>query len=236
MQDKVTIKDKIMKSGKWEFDEEVAVVFDEMLGRSIPDYENMRNLVYNIGKHFIKPNTIVMDVGCSNGIAVRPFVQSFKNDFMLLDISEPMLEVCKRNYEDNNNVTIKHYDLRDGVPNLNCSLILSILTLQFTPIEYRHKIVRSIYESLNDGGCFIFVEKVLGNTSDIDNLLVDEYYQMKKEHQYTNEQIQNKRKSLEGVLVPVTENWNIELLKQAGFTKIDCFWRYLNFCGFIAIK
>lgn len=236
MQDKVTIKDKVMKSGKWEFDEEVAAVFDEMLGRSIPDYENMRNLVYNIGKHFVKPNTIVMDIGCSNGIAVRPFVKSFKNDFMLLDISEPMLEVCKRNYEDNSNVTIKHYDLRDGVPNLNCSLILSILTLQFTPIEYRHKIVRSIYESLNDGGCFIFVEKVLGNTSDIDNLLVDEYYQMKKEHQYTNEQIQNKRKSLEGVLVPVTENWNIELLKQAGFTKIDCFWRYLNFCGFIAIK
>lgn len=230
------MQDKIIKNGKWEFDEEVTNVFDEMLGRSIPDYETMRKLVYNIGKHFVKSNTTIMDIGCSNGIAVKPFVNSFDNEFLLLDVSEPMLEACRMNYENKPNVRIKNYDLRQGVPNLNCSLILSILTLQFTPIEYRHKIVKSIYESLDDGGCFVLVEKVLGNTSTIDDILTDEYYSIKKEHQYTNEQIASKRKSLEGVLVPVTENWNIELLKQAGFTKIDCFWRYLNFCGFVAIK
>ena len=230
------MQDKIIKNGKWEFDEEVTNVFDEMLGRSIPDYENMRKLVFNIGKHFVKPNTTIMDIGCSNGIAVKPFVNSFDNEFLLLDVSEPMLEACRMNYENNPNVRIKNYDLRQGVPNLNCSLILSILTLQFTPIEYRQKIVKSIYESLDDNGCFIIVEKVLGNTSTIDDILTDEYYNIKKENLYTEEQISNKRKSLEGILVPVTEDWNIELLKQAGFTKIDCFWRYLNFCGFVAIK
>jgi tRNA (cmo5U34)-methyltransferase len=45
-----------------------------------------------------------------------------------------------------------------------------------------------------------------------------------------------KRKSLEGVLMPLTENWNINLLKETGFKKIDCFWRNLNFAGWIAIK
>ena len=232
----IVYQDKIMKEGKWMFDEEVTQVFDEMLGRSIPDYDSMRSLVFNIGSHFIKPNTVIMDIGCSNGIAVKPFVRKFDNQFMLYDVSEPMLRACQANYEDNPNVTVKNYDLRQGVPKLNCSLILSILTLQFTPIEYRHKIVKSIYDALEDNGAFILVEKLLGNTSEIDDVLVSEYYEVKKEHQYTNEQIANKRKSLEGVLVPVTENWNIELLKQAGFQKIDCFWRYLNFCGFIAIK
>lgn len=230
------MQDNVMKDGKWEFDKEVTACFDEMLERSIPDYDNMRNLVFDMGKHFVQPNTTIMDIGCSNGLAVRPFVKEFKNEFRLFDVSQPMLKVCRKNYQDNHNVVIQDYDLRQGVPNLNCSLILSILTLQFTPIEYRHKIIRSIYESLTSGGGFILVEKVLGNTSEIDDILVDEYYQIKKDNQYTNEQIANKRKSLEGVLVPVTESWNIELLKQAGFSKIDCFWRYLNFCGFIAIK
>lgn len=231
------MQDNVMKNGKWEFDKEVTDCFSEMLERSIPDYETMRQLVFNIGKHYVKPDTLVMDIGCSNGIAVMPFVNEFKgNDFMLLDVSQPMLEACNETYADKHNVMVREYDLRKGVPRVTSSLILSILTLQFTPIEYRMKIVKSIYEQLTEGGAFILVEKVLGNTSDIDDILVDEYYAMKKENQYSAEQIANKRKSLEGVLVPVTENWNVELLKGAGFKKIDCFWRYLNFCGFIAVK
>ena len=82
----------------------------------------------------------------------------------------------------------------------------------------------------------VLVEKVLGNTCELDEMLVFKYYQMKKDNFYTQEQIENKRKSLEGVLVPITASWNIDLLKEAGFSQIDCFWRNLNFAGFIAIK
>jgi tRNA (cmo5U34)-methyltransferase len=42
--------------------------------------------------------------------------------------------------------------------------------------------------------------------------------------------------SLEGVLVPVTSDWNIDLLKQAGFRQIDVFWKWMNFVGYIAFK
>lgn len=63
-----------------------------------------------------------------------------------------------------------------------------------------------------------------------------EYYDLKREHRYTEEQIRDKRKSLEGVLVPVTESWNLDLLHTAGFKKVECFWRYLNFAGWLAVK
>lgn len=235
------MQDKIMKNGKWEFDKEVTEVFDEMLERSIPDYNNMRNLVTSIGSEFVKQHTSIIDIGCSNGNAIQPFIDRFGswNFFKLYDVSIPMLEVCRKKFkglEDLGLVKIENYDLRNGLKDVNASLVLSILTLQFTPIEYRQKIVKSIYNSLNKGGAFILVEKVLGNTYEIDEVLVSKYYQMKADNQYTQEQIENKRKSLEGVLVPITANWNIELLKDAGFTQIDCFWRDLNFAGFIAIK
>ena len=42
--------------------------------------------------------------------------------------------------------------------------------------------------------------------------------------------------SLEGVLVPVTARWNEELLREEGFTSVDCFWRHLNFAGWVAVK
>lgn len=225
-----------VKGKRWEFDDEVAKCFDDMLQRSIPDYENMRNLVYNVGKHYVKDDLAIIDIGCSNGNAALPFVKTFGNPFILCDVSESMLDLCRRGFKNYPNVQIINHDLRNGIPPSNACLILSILTVQFTPIEYRQKIINSIYTGLRAQGAFIFVEKLLGTTYDIDSVFVDEYYDLKREHRYTEEQIRDKRKSLEGVLVPVTENWNMDLLRSAGFTKIECFWRYLNFAGWLAVK
>lgn len=232
MQDNVMVKD----DKKWEFNEEVANVFDNMLERSIPQYEVMRELVKRIGFKYVQLGSTIVDIGCSNGNAIDPFVKSYNMDcnYLLLDVSEPMLEKCKEKFGFLDG--IMNYDITKGIPETDASLVLSILTLQFTPIEYRQKIVQSIYDNLREDGAFILVEKVLGNTNEIDEVFVNEYYQMKSENAYTREQIQNKRKSLEGVLVPITAKWNEELLRSAGFRKIDCFWRCLNFAGWIAIK
>jgi tRNA (cmo5U34)-methyltransferase len=177
-----------------------------------------------------------MDIGCSNGIAAMPFAMNFNNEMLLLDVSESMLNICRERFKDSKRIHVQNYDLRQGVPEVKSSLILSILTIQFTPIEYRKRILKSIFDSLVHGGCFIMVEKVLGNTADLDSMFVDEYYALKREHQYTNEQIESKRKSLEGVLVPITSDWNIDILHDAGFRQVDVFWRYLNFVGYIALK
>lgn len=80
------------------------------------------------------------------------------------------------------------------------------------------------------------VEKVLGNSDKLNKLFIKSYYDMKKNNGYSTEQIERKRLSLEGVLVPVTNDWNVALLKQAGFREVDVFWRWMNFVGYIAIK
>ena len=233
--------DKVIPNGKWEFDESVAGCFDDMLHRSIPGYENMRELVFAVGRNFVQPNTRIVDIGCSHGVAIQPFVNQYdeKNRYSLYDVSEPMLKLCRERYKtllEHGVANIENHDLREGIPDKNVSLVLSVLTLQFTPIEYRHKILKSIYDSLNEDGALILVEKVLGNTAEIDDILVQEYYEKKAENAYTQEQIMTKRKSLEGVLVPITARWNEDLLRETGFKRIDCFWRYLNFAGWIAIK
>ncbi len=220
---------------KWEFDKDVTKVFGDMLSRSIPNYDTMRELCFRVGKNFIKCGNI-SDIGCSNGLASEKFIKNYGNNFYLSDVSTPMLDACRGKYKDYKNVHIMYHDLRQGIPVANNDLIISCLTIQFTPIEYRQDILQSIYEGLNDEGALILVEKVLGNSSKIDNILVDEYYDIKRENGYTEELIQNKRKSLEGVLVPLTASFNEHLLTSVGFKKVDCFWRCLNFCAWVAIK
>ena len=57
------LKDEVNKTTKWEFDEEVTKVFDNMLSRSIPNYGTMRELCFALGRNFIKPNSNVVDMG-----------------------------------------------------------------------------------------------------------------------------------------------------------------------------
>ena len=67
-------------------------------------------------------------------------------------------------------------------------------------------------------------------------MFVNSYYDIKRMNGYSEDSIQTKKKSLEGVLVPLTYSFNEVFLSKAGFKSIDCFWKCLNFCGWIAIK
>lgn len=236
-----TQRDEVMPRGAWQFDQEVTAVFDDMLQRSIPQYNAMRLVTFEVGRRFVQPGTAIVDMGCSRGQALLPFVSQFgeANDYIGLEISDPMIEAARQNFvyhPHGNRVTIQSADLRRDFPGVTSSVVLAVLTLQFTPIEYRQQIVRRVYESLAPGGAFILVEKVLGATAKIDDAFVELFLNIKRENGYSDSQIDRKRMSLEGVLVPVTAHWNEELLRQEGFTSVDCFWRHLNFAGWVAVK
>ena len=242
--------DNVNPGDKWEFDESVAECFDNMLERSIPQYDVMRkccvDLTYDMITSSKKQTFNILDIGCSNGIMLEMLLNKFKENnnnngrYVGIDISEPMLKKAKFKFLDdiiNNTVSIYNCDLRDSYPDGIYDVVTSVLSIQFTPIEYRQHIIQNIYNSLSrSNGCFIMVEKVLGNTDRLNKLFVQNYYSMKRLNGYSQEQIDRKRLSLEGVLVPVTNDWNIQLLKQAGFREVDVFWRWMNFVGYIAIK
>ena len=234
-------RDHVLPKGKWEFDAEVTDVFEEMLRRSIPQYDVMRQAVFHIASRYAKDKSAIVDLGCSRGDALAPLVERFgaHNRFVGVEVSQAMLEAARKRFQgyiDCGVVSIRDMDLRHQFPPERASVILSVLTLQFTPIEYRLKIVREAFNALIPGGALILVEKVLGASADLDAMLVDLYYGMKRDHGYSQEEIDRKRLSLEGVLVPVTASWNEQLLHQCGFTEVDCFWRFLNFAGWIAVK
>ena len=60
----------------------------------------------------------------------------------------------------------------------------------------------AIYRGLNDNGCLLLVEKVLGEHSTFNRLFIDHYYEMKRRKGYSDLEIAQKREALENVLVP----------------------------------
>lgn len=227
--------------GKWAFDDKVTGCFNDMLRRSIPQYDVMRQTVFDLGASYVQPKTDIVDLGCSRGEALAPFVDRFgaKNRFVGCDVSEPMLAAARERFAgfiDCGVVDIRALDLRRDYPPVRASLTLCVLTLQFTPIEYRQQILKRIYDHTEPGGALILVEKVLGASASIDAALVEGYLRLKAANGYTNDEIERKRLALEGVLVPLTARFNEELLRGAGFSQVDCFWRWGCFAGWLAIR
>ncbi len=230
-----------LPDGKWAFDESVTQVFDDMLERSVPQYEVMRGLVDDLIDTYRVEHTAIIDLGASRGEAVSRAIDRHgaHNTWGLVETSAPMvaeLQVRFRGLIDCGVVKIFDMDLRREFPPLPASVVLSVLTLQFVPIEYRQGVVRRAYHALSSGGALIVVEKVLGDTAELDEVMVNRYLRMKADNGYTQEEIDRKRLSLEGALVPLTAQWNEELLRRCGFQHVDCFWRWMNFAGWVAVK
>jgi tRNA (cmo5U34)-methyltransferase len=233
--------DHTLPEGRWAFNAEVTTVFENMLSRSIPQYEVMRRACFEVACRYVQPDTTILDLGCSRGEAIASLLDRYKeqNHFVGVEVSEPMLEAARERFREDierGRVEILSMDLRREYPEVEASVTLSVLTLQFTPIEYRQRIVAEVYRHTREGGVFLLVEKILGASAEIDEVLVETYYGLKREQGYSEEEIERKRLSLEGVLVPVTARWNEELLRDAGFRQVDCFWRWMNFAGWVALK
>ncbi len=228
-------------SSRWEFDTSVTNVFDDMLARSIPQIRGMRETINHIAPRFVQPGTDIVDLGCALGAAMAPFIERFgpANRFVGIEASVPMVTACRDRFKpfiEQGLVDIRLADLRESYPDVDASLTLCVLTLMFTPIEHRFRILTDGFQHTRPGGAFILVEKVLGEDPQTNGMLTTLYYDYKRGMGYSDEEIDRKRLSLEGVLVPVTAMWNEQMLRHAGFRHVECFWRCLNFAGWMAIK
>jgi len=227
--------------GPWTFDEEVCRVFEDMLRRSIPQYEAMRALVFEVGSRFVRPGTDVVDLGCSRGEALAPFVRAFgpAAHYVGVEVSAPMMETCRNRFArelEAGTVELLGLDLCSDFPAVEASLMLSVLTLQFTPVEQRQRILQDAYDRTVHGGALVLVEKVRGRSARSNDLLIDLYHSLKRANGYSQDEIDRKRLSLEGVLVPATADWNEDLLRRVGYANVECFWRCLNFSAWVAVK
>jgi len=235
MNDKVFAK-KIHKS--FEFDEEVAEVFDDMLLRSVPFYKESQNITKFFVKKFLPKKGILYDLGCSTASLLIDIKRDLSTDATLIGIdnSEAMLKKAKIKCE----VFKADIDVELGdILTYNykqADIFISNYTLQFIRPLLRDEFVTKIYNSLKDGGVFIFSEKIISHHPKLNKDLIECYYDFKKEQGYSEYEIMQKREALENVLIPYSESENITMAKNSGFSHCEAIFRWANFATFIAIK
>ncbi|MEE8585101.1 MAG: methyltransferase domain-containing protein [Acidobacteriota bacterium] len=172
----------------------------------------MRRLVFEMGLPFAKPGGLVLDLGCSRGGAITDLVAELgaNNRFVGVEKSPEMAAAARSRFARYSHVEILEADLCSGFPDVSdCQLVLSVLTLQFTPVENRQDILWKAFQCLPPGGALILVEKVLGDGPRLHQVMDRAYRELKSANGYPLKQVEAKRDSLKGVMVPLTAAWNV---------------------------
>lgn len=234
--------DKELKTvSDFKFGDNVVKVFDDMVTRSVPFYEEMQRMIGEMVVDFAAPGTSICDLGCSTGttlLGIDPLISQDIN-FVGIDNSHEMVDRCRQNFTKlgvARKYSIEYGDLNQGVKLENTSVVILCLTLQFIRPLYREQLIKSICDQLNENGCLILIEKVLGEDSLFNRLFIKYYYDMKRRHHYSEMEISQKREALENILIPYRLSENLTMLQRCGFSSTEVFFKWYNFTGVIAKK
>jgi tRNA (cmo5U34)-methyltransferase len=234
-------KESFTKPSDFKFNSRVAGVFDDMVNRSVPFYEEMQRMIGELAADHYQDNTNIYDLGCSTGAtliqmneSVPPHIQ-----FIGIDDSPDMLERCREKLTAHGferPVKLEVADLNSAVNINKASVVVLCLTLQFVRPINREKLLKSIYNGMVPGGAVIIIEKILAEHTTFNRDFIKYYYDLKRRNHYSDMEISQKREALENVLIPYKLSENIIMLREAGFNECEVFFKWYNFSGFIAKK
>jgi tRNA (cmo5U34)-methyltransferase len=223
------------------FNETVAAVFDDMVSRSVPSYSEIQRMLTELGAYFATEGSNVYDLGCSTGTSLALLHKQLTVNARLtgIDSSKEMLDRCREKLRGlglDGAIELQCADLDKGIELKNASVVYLVLTLMFVRPLNREKLLSEVYAGLNENGCLLLVEKVLGDGSLFNRLFIERYYAFKRRMGYSELEISQKREALENVLIPYRLEENKDLLLKTGFREVEVFFKWYNFAGYVAVK
>ena len=225
--------------GNWKFDEQVAKSFHSHVRKSIPLYDNIQGMVVELSEWFVRDGSVLYDIGSSDGETIKLLSDKHSQktgvQFTGLDTSSAMVEEAGRRI-DGENIRFIHQGVNAFSGISDAAYITSLFTLHFLPLKDRLNVLRKIHSGLEDGGAFVFVEKIRAEDSFFEDIWTELYWDYKKRQGLSDDMILQKARSLRGILQPLSLSQNLAILKSVGFTQIDVFFKWYNYSGIIAVK
>lgn len=221
----------------FEFNENVARVFHDMISRSVPGYQLLLHMIGLYANVFVRDRSNIYDLGCSLGEVSRILAAQTGDlgcSIIAVDSSSAMIDKCLQ-YPDSSQVKWICDDIQN-IEIVNASMVVLNLTLLFIDPDKRQSLLNRIAEGLNTGGVLVLSEKVLLDRELENERMVQLHQAFKKTQGYSDLEISQKRTALENVLVPDEEVVHQQRLEQAGFTEVYQCFRCFNFVSYLAIK
>ncbi len=223
------------------FTEQVADVFDDMLNRSIPFYEQVIQATADLLERKLEDDTIVYDLGCSTGATLLALSRRLEHknvQYVGMDNATPMIEKARRKsaqYRKDHLLSFRVADITSA-PFPNAGAIICNYTMQFLRPIKRQEFLTKLSASLPEGGLLFLSEKTICPAKQLNRDFISIYHTFKRRQGYSELEIAAKREALENILIPFSIQENTLLLKEAGFRETEIFFSWFNFTSWVAVK
>ncbi|MGB1849268.1 MAG: carboxy-S-adenosyl-L-methionine synthase CmoA [Litorivicinaceae bacterium] len=234
-------KTPLSSAGEFRFDEKVALVFPDMIRRSVPGYGHIVGSSGLIAKRYATANTVIYDLGCSLGattLAIAGEVKTPGCRIIAVDNSEAMLAQARTRLSEPLIDTLPIDWVCEDISDMTfepCSVVALNFTLQFIEKGRREKLLSDVRRALYPDGALILAEKIVQEDAKSQDTLNTLHLDFKRANGYSELEIAGKRQAIENVLVPETANAHIERLTRVGFREVTEFFHCLNFKAWIAV-
>jgi tRNA (cmo5U34)-methyltransferase len=215
--------------GDLPFDRSVALVFDDMVARSVPFYHEIQRMLVELAHDFAVPGSAVYDLGCATGTtlvnlhrALDPSVR-----FVGVDNAAEMLDEARGKLAEHGvdrPVELECRDLNEGVTVTDASVALMVLTLQFIRPLRRDRVVEQCSRAAA-GRRVLLVERCSAK-SIFNRLLIDTT--TTQAAQRLRARISQKHDPRE-VLIPPSAGTASFAARR--FRYVDVFFKWYNFAG-----
>lgn len=210
--------------------EDEAEVFDELILKIIPRYQEMiQALILSLPFHQ-KERISVLDLGCGTGNVSLVLKEKFKKAHIIcVDLAENMINTSKFKLSEYKDIIFIQSDIRELEFNNDFDAVISSLALHHLKppdlAQYYHR----IHDYLQIGGVFYNADLFLGSTAHQRQIYREKWvdHMLKSFSWEEIEKILIPKHQAEDYPLPLSEH--LKWLKDAGFKEIDVIWKYYMF-------
>jgi tRNA (cmo5U34)-methyltransferase len=239
----------------FQWDAEVASIFDNMAQRSLPMYAETHRVhasllrryaeecmqSYRVGTH---DHVTVADIGASTGAFIKTLCHVYgcdvktgveHLDVVAFDNSPHMIDDLHTKLPW---VHAIEHDITKGFSSIdiNFDFVNLSYVLQFLKDGTRLPVLKSIAGRMNHGGVLFLSHKESIPNVESERMFQDEYIQFRRDNGYSNEEIEQKTRALRNSMWVDSFDFTKELLEHAGFVGVQPTTRWLNFSSLMAYK
>ena len=214
----------------------IAKTYDSNRKRFIPCFDDFYgNITKMIAASIDYPKKI-LDLGAGTGILSSFWYPHFpKAEYTLVDIAEDMLDVAKKRFAGLHNISYKVMDYTNGLEEVESDLVISALSVHHLEDDLKQALFTQIYENLPEKGMFINYDQFC-----VEDPLINTWINAHWENQVIQSGLSQEdidlwkeRRKLDREISVEKE---IKMLRESGFEKTECVYRFQKFSVIAAIK
>jgi tRNA (cmo5U34)-methyltransferase len=180
----------------------------------------------------------VLDLGTGTGLMAGMVASNYPNaQVTLMDISDKMLSEARKKAEQYQNefeFIVADYSQVESF-NRQYDLIISSLSIHHLPDSEKQELFKKIYAHLESNGIFINGDQVLGETPEIEKFYRDKWIEQVKAGGATDEDLNAALERMQEDKMATLAS-QLQWLKDAGFTNVNCWYKNYSFAvysGFV---